>query len=58
MRCTNGLGYTQSHEAEGWLVEPRGRRIVAMCRADATVVITEYAAKLSETWTFEEGATP
>ncbi len=28
VRCTNGAGYTENHDAEGWLVSPEGKRIV------------------------------
>lgn len=55
-KCTDGLGFTQNHDAEGWLVSPRGRRIVAMCRRHADAVITEYDRKICETWTFEAEA--
>ena len=53
VRCTNGAGYTENHDAEGWLVSPEGKRIVRQCESHATEVMNEYAEKLGETWTFE-----
>lgn len=56
--CTDGRGYRQDHDAEGWLYSPEGRPIIAQCHAHAQAVIAEYAAKLDEQWTFRraEGA--
>lgn len=54
MRCTNGLGYRENHEAEGWLCAPDGKHIVGMCRADADIVIQEYQEKLGKRWYFRE----
>lgn len=50
--CTNGLGYREDHEAEGWIISPEGRPIIAMCRRQAEKVINEYREKLGEEWTF------
>lgn len=53
VNCTDGKGVRQSHLAEGYIISPTGRRIGAMCRACAQVVIDEYQTKLGQTWTFE-----
>jgi hypothetical protein len=53
INCTNGQGIRQSHSAEGYIISPTGRRISAMCRSCAQVVIDEYKEKLGEIWTFE-----
>lgn len=53
VNCTDGKGIRQSHLAEGYIISPTGRRIGAMCRACAQVVIDEYQTKLSQTWEFE-----
>jgi hypothetical protein len=50
--CTEN-GFATNHPADGWLVSPEGRRIVATCRRYAETVIAEYHAKLGEQWTFE-----
>lgn len=46
-------GHKQDHDAEGWLVSPEGKRIVAKCAKHARIVIDEYREKLGENWTFE-----
>lgn len=53
VNCTDGKGILQSHLAEGYIISPTGRRIGAMCRSCAQVVIEEYQTKLGQTWTFE-----
>ena len=50
--CRDGHGRDTGHQAEGWLLSPEGRRIVAQCQQHATDAIREYLA-LGEVWTFE-----
>ena len=54
-RCTDGRGVVTDHAAEGWLMAPEGRRIQAMCRFHALACVEEYATRLDETWTFDDG---
>lgn len=51
--CTNGQGIRQSHDAEGYIVSPTGRRIGAICSKCAQEIIDEYKDKLGQVWTFE-----
>lgn len=53
--CTDGQGIRQDHIAEGWIVQPDGKRNPGgtMCRKHAQEVIDEYQEKLGENWTFE-----
>jgi hypothetical protein len=51
--CHNGrTGLPENHLAEGWLLSPEGKPILAMCRQCAALVIAEYRDKLGEEWTF------
>lgn len=51
--CRDGAGEVTSHEAEGWLVSPEGRRIVAQCQLHAQTAIHAYFIALGEVWTYE-----
>jgi hypothetical protein len=44
----------ENHLAEGWLISPEGKPIMAMCRQCAKPVIAEYRDKIGEEWTFRE----
>jgi len=52
--CRDGKGILQDHDAEGWLLNPAGRKIVAQCERHALEVLREYWEITGERWTFQE----